>query len=138
MFFFEDGSHVDETIDYASKPPTGGDHHRCWADFGVHTEVVPDERWVHNLEHGAVVFLHNSPDGCDAQIEALAGLAEELDAFVLMSPYPEMDWQFAVVAWEHRMLMNCLDLDAYRAFYTEHVDNGPESATSDPSAACME
>src|SRR5688572_22725277 len=47
--------HLDEPLDYPDPPPTGGPHHSCWADWGVHDGAVPDDRWVHNLEHGGIV-----------------------------------------------------------------------------------
>ena len=48
---------------YPHNPPIGGPHYWVWAKWGVHTEVVPRGYWVHNLEHGAVVFLYrpNAP-----------------------------------------------------------------------------
>jgi hypothetical protein len=46
---------------YPHNPPIAGLHYWVWAKWGVHTEVVPRGYWVHNLEHGAVVFLYR-PD----------------------------------------------------------------------------
>src|SRR5260221_8549375 len=47
-------NHVLGPVSYPDPPPVGGDHYPCWAKWGVHTEVVPPERWVHNLEHGGI------------------------------------------------------------------------------------
>src|SRR5262244_1701882 len=48
---------------YIHNPPIGGPHYWVWANWGIHEEIVPRGYWVHNLEHGAVVFLYrpNAP-----------------------------------------------------------------------------
>lgn len=55
---------------YPSNPPTGGNHYDIWARWQIHTQTVPRGYWVHNLEHGAVVFLYR-PDAPTAIKEAL-------------------------------------------------------------------
>src|SRR5262245_53797475 len=51
--------HVSGHIDYPDPPPASGNHNgRCWSDWGVIASEVPPERWVHNLEHGGIVFLY--------------------------------------------------------------------------------
>jgi hypothetical protein len=91
----------------------------------VHATAVPDERFVHNLEHGGVDFLYNCPDGCAAEQAELEGLAGGRP-FAVVVPYQEMTARFAVVAWGYRLVTDTLDLDAFEAFYDEHVDQGPE------------
>jgi len=78
----ESASHLLGPIDYPDPPPAGGDHNPCWTTWGVHADVVPVERWVHNLEHGGVVYLYRegaapnadagtSDDGTLAELTAL-------------------------------------------------------------------
>jgi hypothetical protein len=122
-------------IDYPDLPPAGGDHDACWTTFGVHASEVPDERWVHNLEHGAVVFLHNCSDGCADERRELEAMVEGRP-FALVLPYAQLPTRFGVVAWEHRLLSDCLDADAFAAFYTDHVNQAPESTTSAPPSGC--
>lgn len=73
------GNHPTEgqAIPYASYPPTYGPH---WAPttWGFHSETVPDERAVHNLEHGGVVASYNN-----IPAESLAGLQ------ALLTTYPK-------------------------------------------------
>lgn len=128
--------HVTDPIDYPDRPPAGGPHDPCWSSWGVHETPVEDDNWVHNLEHGAVVFLHNCTD-CDAEITAIAGVATSAGDFSLVTPYALMEEKYAVVAWGWRMVSGCFDPAATEAFYTAHADQGPESSTSDPSTACM-
>ncbi len=55
---------------YIHNPPIGGPHYWVWANWGIHAEVVPRGYWVHNLEHGGVVFLYR-PDAQQSLIDAL-------------------------------------------------------------------
>jgi hypothetical protein len=125
-------------IDYADVPPAGGPHNPCWAPFGVHEAPVEDDRWVHNLEHGAIVFLHDcaAAGGCPDEQAALSALAEERP-FVLVTPYSGLGRSFAAIGWEVRMLTACVDAEAYATFHDEHVDRGPESVASGPPTDCM-
>ena len=68
------GNHVPEgqSIAYPSYPPTYGAHWPAPATWGYHPEPVPDERAVHNLEHGGVVVSHNNiPAESLAALQAL-------------------------------------------------------------------
>lgn len=132
-------NHVEGPIDYPDPPPAGGDHSACWATWGVHTDTVPPERWVHNLEHGGVVYLYGcAADGCGSDAAALA----EISAFVgahplaLITPYTGMTKRFAVVSWGHRLVSDCIDARAATAFYSAHVNWGPESISSNPGPSC--
>lgn len=125
-------------IDYTVTPPAGGPHDPCWTDFGVHTEPVEDEHWVHNLEHGAVVILWNCPEGCSADQAAIEAQVPVLGPFAMSVPYSEMESRFAVISWQHRRTLGCYDADAIAAFYTEHVDQGPESTSSMPPSGCVD
>lgn len=131
-------NHTSDPVDYADRPPTNGDHAGCWAAWGNHSEELPDENWVHNLEHGAVVFLWNCPEGCDAEVTELVEYAETLPTGRwIVTPYSLMDWPFAAVSWSHRLLLGCFDLPAMQAFYEENVGHAPEDSLSDPDEGCM-
>src|SRR6476661_9283452 len=41
-----------------SFPPTSGRHYYIPLPFGIYTEVMPEIRLVHNLEHGAVILQY--------------------------------------------------------------------------------
>jgi hypothetical protein len=131
------GQHTKNDVHYVDAPPVGGLHHACWADFGVHSEEVPDERWVHNLEHGAIVLLHNCPEGCDRDIADLEDLALDLGPWTLVSPYERLPGPFAALAWGHRLLMDCYDPAQIEEFYAAHVDQGPESSLAGAPPTCM-
>jgi Protein of unknown function (DUF3105) len=128
--------HVFGTIDYPDPPPTGGDHNPCWATWGVHTDVVPTEQWVHNLEHGGVVFLYQAGEGGSLRPDeeaALTALVGRLPR-TLLTAYPgPLNGRFAVIAWGHRLVSECLDVDADERFYAEHFDHAPEHIPDNPT-----
>src|SRR5262245_31414021 len=110
----ESASHLLGTIDYPDPPPAGGDHNPCWTTWGVHTDVVPAERWVHNLEHGGVVYLYR-----EAASDTLLTFVNELPRTVLTG-YADLPKKFGVVAWGHRLVSDCMDENAARDFYAKH------------------
>ncbi|GDX78953.1 hypothetical protein LBMAG42_07640 [Deltaproteobacteria bacterium] len=132
-------AHVSGDVVYADEPPTSGNHSACWAEWGVHAEQVAAENWVHNLEHGGVVFLYDCPsDSCPEEKAEFVSYVESLPAgTALLSPYEPAELPFTVVSWEHELELGCFDLAAIQAFYTAHVGRAPEQSTSGPGASCM-
>ena len=129
-------NHIEGDIDYGAEVPAGGNHNFCWTTWGVHTEPVLPENWVHNLEHGGIVLLYRCADACPEVAAELATFAE-VRALVVVSPQPDMTAEFAAVAWGYRLTMSCLDMDAIREFYMVHVDNAPESIIQAPPIECL-
>ena len=129
-------AHITGPIDYPDPPPAGGNHNPCWGAWGVHDRELADELWVHNLEHGGVVYLYNCPDGCPDEIETMAEFVFG-QTQALLTPYSELPTRFGVVAWGVRLLTNCFDEATFRRFYVEHVNMGPEKIASPPSADCL-
>src|SRR5665213_2666397 len=50
--------HIDtcSAITFPENPPAGGNHYQVWAAYQSFSFAVPRGFWVHNLEHGAVVY----------------------------------------------------------------------------------
>jgi hypothetical protein len=133
-------AHVSGNIVYPDPPPAGGPHNPCWATWGVHAEVVRPENWVHNLEHGGIVFLYDCPGDCPeeaADLAALTSAVQGLKQFALMTPYPGLPKRFAVVSWGHRLESDCIDVKAALDFYREHANQAPESISANPDVSCL-
>jgi hypothetical protein len=132
----EPAQHLSGSIDYADTPPAGGPHGSCWADWGPHLDgPLPPEQWVHNLEHGGVVFLYHCPDGCSTELTQLTTLGSALSR-VIVTEYPDMPAGFAAVGWGHRLVTRCFDMEALVAFYSAHFDQAPESISSGSPNGC--
>jgi hypothetical protein len=131
-FTFGSRQHTLADVDYETLPPPGGPHDPCWVPWAIYDHEIRTERWVHNLEHGGLVFLYNCPEGCD--IAPLVSLVQSLPpGRAVMAPYAEMDSRFAVLSWGVRMLTECVDTAALQAFYDANVGHAPENITQDPA-----
>ena len=145
--------HVDQgsTLMFASNPPCGGNHYPIWATWGIHDTVVPRGNWIHNLEHGGVVFLYRcaSRTACPdvaAKLEAFVKTlpqdpvcASELPALknrAVVTPDPDLPAgvQVAAVAWGHSLVARCVDEAALRDFYLAHFGRATENFCSEGSA----
>ena len=82
---------------YNSDPPTSGPHTDELAPWGVHTESIPKETQLHNLEDGGVVINYSCRD-CPDLVERLKAIAGRYDRVVL-APYNGLDRKIALTAW---------------------------------------
>lgn len=112
---------------FNSDPPSSGNHYGRWAAFKTYTQPVPRGYYVHSLEHGAVVFLYNCPDGCADDVAVLQKIADSLpdDPLcqdmgvrhrVVITPDPLLPTRFAVSAWGWTLTAPCPDPVDFRAF----------------------
>lgn len=92
---------------------------------------------MHSLEHGAVVFSYNCPEGCPdevAQVESFIAslpidvrcVPYDLDRQVILTPDPLLDTRWALSSWGHTLRADCIDEAAFREFYESNVAHGPE------------
>ena len=113
---------------YNSTPPTSGNHYSRPAQVGGYTEPIPNERQVHNLEHGHVMVQYRGLS--EAQIDELQEVVLDKPQMVLLAPYPDMDPAVAFTSWGK--IQTC---DAWsdgipavaRYFIDTNRDNAPES-----------
>lgn len=73
---------------YLTTPPTSGRHWNGWVQCGFYTSPVPDERIVHNMEHGNIVVSYNLAD--QAQIDELEDVFDDIgltNAWGVARPY---------------------------------------------------
>jgi hypothetical protein len=125
-------------IPYDSNPPSGGDHYGVWAAFQTYDFAVPVGFLVHALEHGAVVFWYNCPEGCADEVAQAQAM---IDSFPLdplcagtgasrravLVPNPDLDARWAASAWGFLDKASCFDEAVLRSFYNDHYGNGPEA-----------
>ena len=126
----EGNSHIpsEKPTDYATEPPTSGDHDAVpLADGAYLTE--PDPRYfVHSLEHGRVVIAYQPTLPEEDQL-ALKGLVDSDPDGMILIPYSDMPYEVAAVGWQN--LLGCDNYDpealsAIAAFRDEFRGNAPE------------
>lgn len=123
--------HTEQSLTYDSKPPTGGPHSSCWGNWGVHSEPLRPERFVHNLEHGGIALLYNCPDGCPDERRWLEQFARD-NELTIVTEYQNLDTRFGLSAWSARAYSDCLDPAFVRDFYSRRVDRAPEQFSRPP------
>lgn len=130
-------------VDYGSNPPAGGDHYPYWATWGIHSDTVPSEYFVHNEEHGGVILLYNctslTADACSAIVSTLTGLvnAQPTDPIcvaqqtgvpnrMVMTADPDIPGPVAAAAWGwyYNESEACVDVASLEAFITAHYGVG--------------
>jgi hypothetical protein len=137
----EDGVHVElgQPITWASNPPASGRHYPAWARWAEsYADPIDRGFWVHDLEHGGVVFLYNCPAGCDADVQALEAVVASLPPDERCVPPPEARWivtpdpllppdvKIAAVAWGRIYTAECVDPLGLTRFWTDHLGDAPE------------
>jgi hypothetical protein len=137
----EGWSHVPEgsVVSYRANPPASGPHYPVWARYQEHAVAVARPYWVHNLEHGAIVFLYR-PDAPAAVVAALRGVFQFLPndpacghRRALMTPDPLLPRATAVVAADFVIAADCVSSDLVRDFALSRRGLGPEQVCQDGS-----
>jgi len=112
---------------YNSEPPTSGPHLPYIAPWGIHTEPIPRQLQVHNLEDGGVMVQYNCPAGCPDLVARLAAIVSGYERQVILAPYPGMKTRIAVTAWTRLDAFDDLDESRVRRFITAYrgIDHHP-------------
>jgi hypothetical protein len=123
------GNHITEgqAIPYPSYPPTYGPHWPAPTTWGYHSEAVPDERAVHNLEHGGVVASYNNvpPDALSALQALLTTYPKDKygEVKLLIRPYDKIaPGTIALTAWNWIDEMTTYDDARVRRFLAAHLN----------------
>jgi Protein of unknown function (DUF3105) len=117
-------------------PPVFGDHYDTWRPPGVYDSAVPEGNFVHDLEHGSIVILYNCPSGCPDMVNQFKGLLTSLprsqqfnEVKLVVSPNSKIQHQIALLAWDYEQDLDTYDEATIRAFYSAHLDKGPEKTS---------
>ncbi|MBI2325236.1 MAG: DUF3105 domain-containing protein [Chloroflexi bacterium] len=127
------GQHPPEgqPIAYKEVPPAGGPHWPSAAPWGF-SPTVPDERAVHNLEHGGIVVSHSLIPQADLDRIRLLLTTYPRDRYgevkLLIRPYERIPaGTFVLAAWGWRQSFTAYDDTAVRAFMDAHLNRCCES-----------
>ena len=119
-------------ITYQEYPPSSGKHWPVWAPWGIYRDAVPEEVFVHNLEHGGIVILYNCATPCPDLVRQLdetwAALPKSKFGHVkvVVSPNPRVKGRLALLAWTRIDDLDRFDRDRILRFVQAWQDKGPE------------
>lgn len=142
--------HVPEgsPIQWTSNPPTSGSHYPIWAEFDQHYDSLERGYWVHDLEHGAIVYAYRCDAGCPDVAATLDDVIHNLStdgtchapvrqrALVVEDPLLPADGMVTAVAWGsyYAAANACADRNTLVDFYNDHAAQGPEDTCADGAA----
>ncbi|KAJ9587446.1 hypothetical protein L9F63_019040 [Diploptera punctata] len=108
-----------------------GTHRPLWPRYGEY-KYVPRQRWLHNLEHGAVVMLYH-PCVNPFEVKMLKKLVTSCLRRHIITPIPLLDPQrpLALVTWGCRLTMSAVDPKIVATFIKNHALRGPEKYAKD-------
>ena len=122
-----------QPVEYASFPPTSGDHWppEATARCGFYGDDVPDERVVHNLEHSNIVVSYNlaTEEEVD-QLRQVMGNIGLANVWGITRPYGNglEIGQIALTAWGVIDTMDGVDSARIERFFDAYAGSiGPES-----------
>lgn len=124
-------NHVSEgtAVEYNSVPPTSGDHWPRWSQCGFFEEELPDERLVHNLEHGNIIVSYNLADenSVDELRAAMDGIKRSSNWGVTRAYSKIPEGTVALTAWGVSDTMDGIQPDRIRRFFDSYAGElGPE------------
>jgi hypothetical protein len=116
---------------YNSNPPTSGQHYDQPARLGLYDKELPDERVIHNLEHGEI-WISYHPRVKDQVFDKLKSI---MTAKTVITPREKNDTDIAIAAWGRLDTFNLeggsLDEQRIKDFISRYVGTGPEHVNSD-------
>ncbi|CAD6198947.1 unnamed protein product [Caenorhabditis auriculariae] len=117
---------MDTVLQYDELVPIRGDHRPNWAKYGEYL-YVPVQRWLHNLEHGAVVMLYH-PCANQYEVNSLREILTSCLYRHVITPYNKLSHTrpIALVSWGARIEMNYVDEEQVVAFIKKFARRAPE------------
>ena len=107
------------------KPPVAGRYNPNPAECGIHDEKIPDDNFVHTLEHGAVGIVYNPKELKLDEIKSIEEIVNDYDTTVLSAPYPGLEDPVVVASWSRKMRLDSMNEDAIREYVDTFRDTEP-------------
>ncbi|XP_018322025.1 uncharacterized protein LOC108734827 isoform X2 [Agrilus planipennis] len=119
------------SIVYRDDVPTFGGHRPLWPRYGEY-QYLPPQRWLHSLEHGAIVMLYH-PCADPQEINKLKGIVTNCLYRHIITPYNKLQSQrpFALVTWGCKLMMSKVDHKIAKEFIMTSALQGPEKVSTD-------
>jgi len=114
---------------YNSDPPTSGPHAGP-ATAGFHSQPLPDENLVHNLEHGYVVLWYNckelSENACNTLKRQIRNVIASGGKKLIAVPRDTLDTQIALTSWGRLYKLDSFDEEKITTFIQDFRGKAPE------------
>jgi len=126
-FEIQPAEHIQQGADhppYNSNPPTSGWHYSQQADWGFYTEELPDERVVHNLEHGGIWISYTNVS--DEKRSQLQDLAKQYPKSVIATKRTANDAPIAVASWGQLLKLESFGRARIVEFIEQNRNHSPE------------
>ncbi|MCR4324061.1 MAG: DUF3105 domain-containing protein [Candidatus Curtissbacteria bacterium] len=121
-------SEATKSADYNSNPPTSGQHWSTPAKNGIYETELPDERVVHNLEHGNIWISYKKEISADV-LNKLKEIVNKDDWKMIMTPREVNDSKIVVAAWGRLLKMEEPDYVRIEEFIKTYRNRGPENTS---------
>ncbi|XP_071652646.1 uncharacterized protein [Temnothorax longispinosus] len=122
---------MNQRIEYDVDIPFYGPHRPLWPVYGEY-KYVPKQRWLHSLEHGAIVMLYH-PCANPLEVERLKNLVSKCLWRHVITPYSYLDEErpLALLSWGCRLTMSYVNPTVVRRFIQTRALRGPEKNADD-------
>lgn len=120
-----------DKIEYDDDIPVYGTHRPLWPVYGEY-KYLPKQRWLHNMEHGAVVMLYH-PCANPLEVKRLKSLVKGCLWRHVITPYNLLDEDrpLALLTWGCRLTMSYVNPTVIKHFIRERALRGPERLSTD-------
>ncbi|EZA55425.1 uncharacterized protein LOC105279169 isoform X2 [Ooceraea biroi] len=120
-----------ERIDYNDNVPLYGPHRPLWPVYGEY-KYLPKQRWLHSLEHGAIVMLYH-PCANPLEVKRLRDLVNRCLWRHVITRYSYLDEEqpLALLSWGCKLTMSYVDIKVVKHFIQLHALRGPEQIAKD-------
>ncbi|KAL6448279.1 hypothetical protein ACFW04_000327 [Cataglyphis niger] len=117
---------MNQKIEYDDDIPIYGPHRPLWPIYGEY-KFLPKQRWLHNLEHGAIVMLYH-PCANPLEVERLKNLVNKCLWRHVITPYSYLDEErpLALLSWGCRLTMSYVDPKLVTHFIRKMALKAPE------------
>ncbi len=138
----EAGLHVAPGTDitWSTNPPVTGMHYPVWGAYDRTYAALDRGYYLHDAEHGAIVFLYNCPAGCPDVVAGLEAIVRAMPVDpsctapvrnrALVTGDPNLPAMVGAVAWDNWFTASCVD-PYLTTFATNHYASGPEDLCND-------
>lgn len=118
---------MNESIEYDDyRIPTFGNHRHIWAAYGEY-KYLPPQRWLHNVEHGAIAMLYH-PCADINQIDKLKNIVKKCLYRHVITAYDRLEAKtpFALVAYGKSLELSVIDENIVIGFIRMNALHGLE------------